>query len=234
MASDQQTSEIRAGQAGPPPLRIHHLLVMTAIAAVLLSVNELLRRDDVMGTAQFITSGIGVVYTNATAIALTLVVFGVSWRFDGRAFFDLPGHWLLVKQSLSVGIFIAIVATGSLRALGLDDLENAPMYAYIVFANVGMIGVSIWVAWKVADSFAWRLWFILYGLEMPAIWLFASMGQLSETHIRLMPVILLIVLMLAGIGDKAASRVRDWPHWLAVGMQAVLLASAIVNWLWSA
>jgi hypothetical protein len=234
MAIDQQTSEVRTGRPGPPPLRIHHLLVMTAIAAGLLSVNELLRRDDVMGTAQFITSGIGVVYTNATAIALTLVVFGAWWRFDGRAFFDLPGHWLLVKQSLFVGIFIAIAATGSLRVLGLDDLENVPMYAFIVFANVGVIGVSIWVAWKVADSMAWRLWFILYGLEMPANWLFAILGQLSQTHIRLMPVILLILLVLAAIGDKAASRVRDWPHWLAVGMQAVLLASAIVNWLWSA
>src|SRR5690348_4127435 len=98
-SSDMSSSET-SGRPRTPPLRIHHILILTAVAAVLLSVTHLLRQQDYLNLSQMFSSSWGAVFTITIAIDVTLVMLGFAWRRRGYAFFDMPGHWLLLTHSL--------------------------------------------------------------------------------------------------------------------------------------
>jgi hypothetical protein len=209
----------------PPPLRIHHLLVATTVVAVLLSINDVLRRNDVMGVSQFITSAHGVIYTIVTGLSVTLVAFGFWWRHKGQMFFHLPGHWLLLEQSLGVCVFAAAAMSVAVRMVGGDAFYELPMLAYVILANIANIVLSFWAAWKIADSLSWRLWFVGYGCQVPAIFIQAMLGGPLTYLIAAIPAGLFLLLMVAAISDWAAHRTRDWPHWLGVVLQLILFSA---------
>jgi hypothetical protein len=210
----------------PPPLRIHHLLVATTVVAVLLSINDVLRRNDVMGVSQFITSAHGVLYTIVTALSATLVAFGFWWRHKGQTFFHLPGHWLLLVQSLGVSVFAAAAMSVAIRmAGGGDAYYRVPFLAYMILATIAKIVLSFWAAWKIADSFSWRLWFVGYGCQMPAIVIQGKLGGAFLYFVAAMPAGLFLLLIVAAISDWAAHRTRDWPHWLGVVLQLILFCA---------
>src|SRR5262245_40891832 len=93
---------------GPPPLRIHHFLVATAVAALLLTLAKLLVSDETMALTGYFTSGPGIVSILLGGIELTLIGFGIAWRRQGRRFFDQPGHWLLLFTLFRLVFFLAI------------------------------------------------------------------------------------------------------------------------------
>jgi hypothetical protein len=220
-----------SGRLGPPPLRIHHLMLATTVAAVLLSVNELLRRSDVLGISQFITSGYGALYTIVTALAATMVMLGIYWRVIGRGFFDQPGHWLIVKQALGVGFYVAVAAAAAMRLFDPNATGTLPISTYMFFTTIATLVISVWATFKVADSTAWRLWFVFYGIQM-LLWAFIGLlGPEAMWIMRVTSSGFLALLIIAAVGDRLRGRVRDWPHWLGVAMQFVMLVSAAIQTL---
>jgi hypothetical protein len=77
---------------GPPPLRIHHILLATAVTAVALSLQKWLlpaggfEPDNVLDGASRIWS------TISTSLAFTAVGFTIAWRRAGYPFLRSPGH----------------------------------------------------------------------------------------------------------------------------------------------
>ncbi len=202
---DQPSLEQLIGRYGPPPLRISHILLATTVAAVLLSLAKLIVARDVPGFAKFLSSGLGIYYVLATSIAVTLVMLGIRWRYEGRSFFDQPGHGLLVLQSSAVGTFVSAV-------IGLG-----PMTVYMFLSYPFVFGVCVYFVLKVADSSFWKLYFIIYGLQGPAMLLLGiSLRRELDLLILFIPLSLLGSLVTATIGDRLKGRKRDWPHWIGV------------------
>jgi hypothetical protein len=209
---------------GPPPLRLHHFFVATAVIALLLSVNTWLRDNDTRSFSGFMMSGQGVVYTIVTGLALTLVLYGAAWRREGRAFFDLPGHWLLVQQALAALVFIAFAVGNVLSGFTADRPMMWVMPFYFLFMNVFMICVCLYAAKKIADTLAWRLLFvadalrIVAALVIPIMIQFTSMRQFTFV-LGAMELVTFAILIIAAVGDRRAGRQRDWPHWVGVWLR---------------
>jgi hypothetical protein len=51
------------GRPDPPQLRIHHIMVATAVIAVLLSISQSLRQSNTLGLSAFVASGQGILMT---------------------------------------------------------------------------------------------------------------------------------------------------------------------------
>jgi hypothetical protein len=215
---------------GPPPLRIHHFLVVTAVAAVLLSVVAGLRRNETAAMIGFFQSGFSVVYTLTTSLAITLVLYGIWWRLEGRAFFDQPGHWLLVERSLA----IMTIVLASVVALG-DWAEHVLISMWTLIMSLILSGVNLWAAFRVADTWWWRFVF-LFGSVMVVVmpWL---PGFVAVTTIPAVMVgnsaIAVILLLSAAAADQVASRPRDWPHWVGVFLRvAISIGGLLLNAWW--
>jgi len=109
------TLEELIGRPDPPPLRIHHIMVATAVVAVLLSISQFLRQSNTLGLSTFVASGQGILMTISAGLAATLTGFGFVWRRHGHSYFDQPGHWLLLGQSLMISIFVVAALISAMR-----------------------------------------------------------------------------------------------------------------------
>jgi hypothetical protein len=164
MAGGEPTLEQLLGRRDPPPLRVHHILVATAVVAVLLSLHHMLRQHDVGGMSKFLASVQGIVLTIMTGIAATVVAFGIAWRCLGHSFFDQPGHWLLLTQSLPVSLFLLAALLSTMRLPDNHVVARSATIAVFGLMNVLVIGLNLWAAMKIADSTAWTLIFLIDGL----------------------------------------------------------------------
>ena len=145
-----------------PPLRIHHILVATAVTAVFMSIAQTLRRDDIGGVYSFIASGLGVIYAVCGSVALTAVGFGLIWRQKGIAFFHQPGHWLLV--TLALGGWVGGLITFFLNRPPASGNTVGGLFLVCFYGlRLAMIGVDFWAAWRVGDTPWWRFLFVLQG-----------------------------------------------------------------------
>lgn len=229
-----------------PPLRLHHLLVAVAVTSVMMWFAQSVQRHDVVGLSAFIGSGAGVVYCIVTALALTLVGLGVHWRRTGVAFFHQPGHWLLVEQSM--GIWIVLVAAFGLLSQPMAGTTNGwPFIAlFLVGLNLIVVGISFWVAWRIADTWPWKLFFLIEGVFVIGSFVlpyFLRQLPMLFATLRLGTSLLgFVALLAAAIRDRRSLRNRDWAHWVGVfirvGSYVIVLVSpfaglitrAIANW----
>jgi hypothetical protein len=86
-----------------PPLRIHHLLVLTAVfscvMAVVLSIWRLGRSLAPLATMHEFSAWTMFLATSqwlALATSLTILLFGRTWRHKGLPFPSQPGHWIAI------------------------------------------------------------------------------------------------------------------------------------------
>src|SRR5262245_18140124 len=80
-----------------PRLRLHHLLVLTAVMAVLLAINGPQRDYGNYKPSELfriLSIALGTAHTLLSAVALTALGYGIAWYRRGMRFFDQPGHWL--------------------------------------------------------------------------------------------------------------------------------------------
>jgi hypothetical protein len=237
MSSGESILEQQIGPAGPPPLRIHHILAATAVTAALLSVNEVLRQNDVINLREFLASGSGIVLTITTGIATTLVIYGIIWRQGGLMFFNQPGHWLLVQQALTLGIFVLAAIGGGVRLAGGNGSLMMPLAIYFIGMQLSWIGICFWAARRITDSRFWRYLFIVDGFILASAFGWQLFGQytFSSLIIAIGPYATFLLLLLAITGDRRAGRSRDWPHWLGVLLRmsgyAVMLGQVLWSWI---
>jgi hypothetical protein len=223
LSPNSSTIEELIGRPAPPPLRIHHIMVATAVVALLLAISHSLRQSNAYGFANVAASGQGIIMAIVSGLAVTLVGLGIVWRRRGYSFFDQPSHWLLLAQSLTAGFFIM---AGVVTAARLPDghvVSAAVFSGFIVLINALVIGLNLWAASKIADSIPWTLIFLIDGLLVLSIfgmaWL--GLGGLVPVVVWGAPSLTLTLLLLAAWGDRRDHIRRDWPHWFGVCLRFV-------------
>ena len=92
----------------PQQLRLHHLFTLTAVMALLLALSgpRSVRGFETPPLVEFIMNGVGVLYTIASSVAITIVIYGLAWKRKGYRFFDQPGHWLMVEITLQQLLYL--------------------------------------------------------------------------------------------------------------------------------
>jgi hypothetical protein len=233
MTDDESVVESPANPLALPPLRIHHIMLATVTAAVLLSFHEVLRQRDVAGFSMFFRSGHGIVYTIVTALSFTLTLLGVWWRRHGIPFFHQPGHWLLVSNSLSIGVFLF----AAVAAAGRWDARQMPyslLLVYYVVMSLLSFAVNFWAAIRVADTFWWRALFGVAGCMalFVLVVVFLNFYLVYQFLYWLVGIATTILLSSAIISDRRARRARDWAHWWGAGLELFLSVVAIGQLLW--
>lgn len=226
-----------AARPDPPPLRIHHLLVCTIVAAIVLS---LLRYFLALSGQQHPMAGVGLFgFTQVlTSIGLTLFGFSVYWWRKGYAAFSQPGQVLLAQYAASFMLYLLNILL-MLAFLGVGRTGRPPTWisSFSLFMGLGslLFGVLLpiafygWCAWKIADTWPWRAVFILCAL---AAVLTSTLGSIlmrfvmdfSPANIQYIigvPQLIRGTLLLgAGLwavaSDLSANRRRSWTHWAGV------------------
>jgi hypothetical protein len=224
-ASDVSVEAIAARVVRPtsPPLRIHHIMTITAVAAALLSVGQQIRHSKRMGLEELFASSWGAMYAISTAISVTLVMFGFAWRRRGYAFFSLPGHWLLLMQAAGISFILAL----AIAVFAGNGLAAAPLVVYSLGIQLVLFGLNLFAAWKISDSLGWRMYFLTQSFMFVLGFLFRFLLFRYESlyFVFYAPLLLLLI---AAIGDRVKRRARDWPHWVGVALPfAVFIASII-------
>jgi hypothetical protein len=225
-ASDEvvQSNDAQVVRPTSPPLRIHHIMTITAVAAVLLSVGQQIRHSKQMGLDELFASSWGAMYTIATAISVTLVMFGFAWRRRGYAFFSLPGHWMLLMHTTGLGFLLALAIT---ILLG-NGHAAAPMIVYSLGVQLILFGLNLFAAWKISDSLGWRVYFLVHSFVLVSGFFlrFAIIRYQAMYLVFYMP---LLFLLIAAIGDWVRRRVRDWPHWVGVALPFAVFVASIIH-----
>ena len=207
-----------------PPLRIHHIMTITAVAAVLLSVGQQIRQSKRLGLDELFASSWGAMYTISTAISVTLVMFGFVWRRRGYAFFNLPGHWMLLMHTTGIGFFLAL-------AIAMDagnSLAPAPLIVYSFGVQLVLFGLNLFAAWKISDSLDWRAYFLVQAF-MLVLGFFFRFLLIQYEALYLAFYMPLLFLLIAAIGDRVRRRVRDWPHWVGVALPFAVFVTSMIH-----
>lgn len=194
----------------PPPLRIHHVFLLTVVVALLASMLRAFPGWSELGeTQEMVWKTYQTMVAIIVATGLTVTCLGIHWRIRGFAYWNQPGQYLLLIYGLWVVSYLA--AFGEVVVFG----DSPHRYALVLSACLLVITLplEIYVAWKVADSMAWRVNFALGALfsvlqcmgTYDAWWIaslhFVSLGWALQTDIR------------RGVP-------RHWSHWCGAALTA--------------
>ena len=236
-APREPTLEELVGRPPVPRLRIHHLLVATAVVAALLAAAMISRDSESFGLAQFVESGMGVVVAISTGLAVTVVAFGIYWHRAGFRFFHQPGHWLLLEQALLVGLFVMAGVGGLLQLAPGDALNEVLMGVNIVYGfllQLVSFCLSLWAARKIADSRWWRAVFLIDAGTWAAVWFSQLVGlaMFSLVVLQLAPMASVVAVAVAAWQDRRLRRPRDWAHWLGATLRLAGYGAFLIPIIW--
>jgi hypothetical protein len=206
MENEEQSLEQHVGRAGPPPLRIHHLLAWMTVTAVLISVTLWFDRTARNGPPIKNPFAIASLIFGAIAIAgaLTCTGFGASWRRSGYGFPAEPGQWWLVTITAAVfGVLVWIFGSFAMLFLNDDWIEPFQMLWAIVY-GLALFGFYLFIILRRCDTNAWQL----------AIASTVSIPALTGPFI-----------VWAVVDDRRRKITRHWSHWMG---------AIIVFLLWAA
>jgi hypothetical protein len=223
----------------PPPLRIHHFMACAVVAAVLLSLLRLRFAWSPSPQQQSLAGNGLLAFTQVlTSIGLTLTGFSIYWWRKGYNSFSQPGQMLLVQYAaslvlslLTLAFAIAMSQAGSTSRITswISLLPMALGIGSLVFGVLLPVAFYSWCAWKIADTWPWRVLFVLCAVA--AILTSTLMMLLAQFIVRIgpsdIPFIIAVPqlmrgILLGGIGilvvvtDLAAHRNRSWTHWAGV------------------
>jgi hypothetical protein len=211
LAVDPHPPHLRPPQI--PPLRVYHLLALTAVAAVILTRSrpsfDALSRSESLRHFQHIFTSVSVAYSFCVSFAITATVFGLLWRRYGINYPFHPGHWLLVVFSASYLLLMLVGIAIPSELLGRRSISFV--------SNLLSALLDIYIGRK-------------YCLE--ARW---SRAFYAKAFAAIVPVLgdmlLLIMLSRAGLGDRDNRIQRDWLHRAGVVIQilgSLLMVGVVV------
>ena len=208
-----------------PPLRIHHLMLWTAIAAVMMAITN---SNDAPQAAVVSATLIGLAMAGAAALTLTLL--GCVWCRRGLPFFNQPGHGIAVLIVLGVLRWSISTAMATFTPL-LVDARLLIFYALpSLLCSLLSIPFIIWIWRRLADTTAWNWYFFLWLLgtllETGGIFALAfevtSIGMTFWLGVTLLNVSFwvrapeMLALLVALAVDRRRQTPRHWTHWSAV------------------
>lgn len=256
IAALRELQQQNAVRPDPPPLRIHHLMVCAAVAAIELS----LRRYMLNWSPQsrtIVSGGVFGFTQVLNAVGLTLFGFSFYWWRRGYAAFTQPGQMLLLQYAASLLLYLVSMAFAlTMRSTGIPA-QSPSWFSWLpIMMGMGslLFGVLLpvvfygWCAWKVADTWPWRLLFVLCAVAailtstltmMIAQYIIGPNNIQSLIAVR--PLFRGSMLFAAGVlavaSDLAAQRKRSWTHWAALllwlfGQIGTLLTGFYYMYLW--
>lgn len=199
-----------------PRLRLHHLLVLTAVMAVLLAINGPERNYGNVNykPPQFFrisSLALGTAHTLLSAVALTALGYGIAWHRRGMRFFDQPGHWLLVDISIGALLYMApSIAIRSGAAINMVFIG----YAFLATIFVRML-FDIYLGSKKCRERRWKSVFYVKAIAN----LIFGLGSL----------LVLLAIFYALRVDRKSQIVRDQTHWFGVWLQLAYSGLALVS-----
>ena len=125
----------------------------------------------------FALSGVGVIYTIASSVALTIVAYGLYWRRKGYRFFDQPGHWILVEVAVRQLLYLIPVLID--RGLSIYEEQRVGsaslpgvLLRLAIFPTLAivMVIVNIYIGrTKCHDSYSARVFYAKAATFVPII-----------------------------------------------------------------
>lgn len=228
----QQQSAVRPD---PPPLRIHHLMACAVVAAVLLSILRFMLSLSPQQQT-LVHYGIYAFSFVLTSIGLTLTGFSIYWWRKGYAAFSQPGQMLLLQYAATLVLSLAgltlMAAMTGFRGAGRPPswysfLPLAMSISSLVFGILLPIAFYGWCAWKIADTWPWRILFAscaLSAILTSALSMMLLQFMAGPSNIQLIVGVPYLIrgAVLLGVGvqavatDLATKRKRSWTHWVGI------------------
>jgi hypothetical protein len=201
-----------------PPLRIHHLLVWSAVTAVLLSAcltfDRTVRNGPPIENAVVI--GALVIITVSVSGAVSGLCWGLGWRWRGIEFPSEPGEWLIVLVASFAFGYGAILLL-SLGVFVIDhELFPVVWLGLRLGLFLGMMGTCAYEAWFRSDALPWRILFMVLAIT-PIVVL--TLGLTAPASVAA------IVLVTAIWNDLRQGRQHRWTHWLGAGIFLAIVLS---------
>jgi hypothetical protein len=206
---------------------LHHLFAFTAVLAVLLAIGG---RQRIWSTPQFemppfvgqLQQGFMFLSQFSSAVAITALGYGVARFRRGLAFFDQPGHWMLVEISL-----VAVLTLPTLLANRLFDF-TAPMkfgdLAMTVALAMGLYSFLFLVAGRVALNV-----YLTVAKCRESWWRNVFIAKAAEPFTFGLGAIAIIVLAVLAIRkDRELELRRDGLHWCGVYVQLAVSVLTLV------
>jgi hypothetical protein len=245
----------------PPPLRIHHLLACTAVAALRVTVWRQTMPSEHLDVwlSQPHHSAIAAIGLAAQGVGFTFAIFSVYWYFKGHAVFSQPGQWVLLSyffsmtfELLSPYLHQLLVSLGftwtgipwqrNILVWTANDFISAIIQSLLFTLNTLVpIAFFIWCAWRIANSWPWRLVFIsssmldlvsLVSLVITPLGIgspFILLDSANTIYLVLQAPVLCFTTT-AIIHDVVARCPLSWTHWVGALLLVIdgLLLLAIV------
>ncbi len=165
-----------------PPLRLHHLLVMTAVSSVLLASFGpglgSLANNDALGQIWIAMAVWGTIHAFVVAFAITVSAFGIFWRLRGIRFPREPGHWLLVAVAAShiLTVFFALL----LRVF----TDYVRWNYWLAQVPAAILDVYIGFRWCVERRWRWVFYLKAFAAFVPVLGDLLLMVMISRANLR--------------------------------------------------
>jgi len=224
-AANEEVPSDAARAAELPPLRIHHLMLWTAVTAVMMAITK-----SYDSPSAVVDSATIVGWVAASAVALVVTIFGCVWRRRGLPFFNQPGHGIAVLIVLGVLRWSISTAMDSFIPILVDARLLLFYVLPSLLCSLLAIPFIIWIWRRLADTKIWKWYFFLWllgallepggilvlGFELTSIgttiWLGITLLKISF-WIRAPEMLVLLVALAV---DRRRQTPRHWTHWAAV------------------
>ena len=242
-----------AERPDPPPLRIHHLLACAVVAAVLLSTLRFVLSFSPQQQT-LATSGFFAFSYVLSSIGLTLTGFSIYWWRKGYAAFSQPGQMLLLQYAATLALSLVGLALSAAMA-GLIGAGRPPSWNSflplamsingLVFGILLPVAFYGWCAWRIADTWPWRVLFVLCAvaailtstLTVIVLQFVTNIGPGNFRTVFAVPQLIRGVMLLGAgalaiVTDLTGRRKRSWTHWAGVILWLLSQVGAFVMGLY--
>lgn len=231
---DPTVSAEQAVDASWPRVRLQHLFVFIAVAAVLLATNGQQTytynadpRMEVPRGFLVVQHGFSIVNQLLFAVAVTALGYGLAGYRRGRPFFNQPGHWMLLEASLLAALMIPMSL--AIRFSGYkpnSDPFEFPgpvmifvgIYSMLVFV-LGRIALNVYLAVARSPESRWRNVFIAKALEPVT----CGVGDIA----------VIVLALMANATDRKEQIARDAFHrcglYVQIGVCVATLLGGVVG-----
>jgi hypothetical protein len=230
-----------------PPLRIHHLLVMTVVVAVAMTVVRLVVPLDRIADGNRAGMLLPLLYAVLYSIGFCCFLFAARWRYRGLNAFAQPGQWLLLIYPLTVAYLLVLLLISLAEPLFRSSFGILPyVLLTTVPAVIGPLVFYSYALWRIADTSWWRLFFglkiagglfqllqvldgLILGLNLLSP-ILAGGSIFAAVLIRsIVPGLIMIVALSAAIISDARAHPRHWSAWFGAGLLAVTQFANVIQ-----
>ncbi len=225
----------------PPRLGIRHLMLWTAMTAVVLGMQRVASYRSPMQNEYVLFYGI--LWPMLTGGQLAGLIILTAWRYRRLSFSLQPGEWLLLVTGLSstVTLLLSWPLVIFFDTVGSEGW-TAYLYVYGWLMAVFLCGIDFLPAWKVRDSRPWRVFFwiifirIVLGTLLRLTALLSPM-MLAETFLRaisfyILPYAPVVILGVVLWTDHRARRNWRWTHWVGIGLYLATTLLKVISTMW--